>query len=450
MVASTSIFNFTLPNATTWSCFSLLLGVALFFKFSRVLSVRNWDVLTLFLLAPGLLLLMHGLAQRDTEIGANVPAADRNGPLLVWFAYLWLLSGSAYFFIRCLIDLTLVRRPALSPNLTFGGLAWLALTLFVCLVSVALWPPPGSLEALGKVSVGVQVTTRQFEALAPHLPGSGAGFWATHILALGCHLLIVSGLIVVGWRHFQDVHGGMAAATFYLLLPYTAIEVGQLQSVWPAALVVWAVAAYRRPTLAGLLLGLGAGIGVFPLLLLPVWVSFYWKHGAGRFLAACVLAGCVSLAGSVLLMEHNLINDLRAVLSQSDWQPWLIPAPGRSFWQGAEGVGVHWAYRIPVCIAYLAFVLTTAFWPTPKNLGHVLALSAAVLIGIQFWYADQGGVYVLWYLPLLLLLAFRPNLSDRLPVPIAPETDWLHRWGRRLKFVGALLLRLPESPVRAR
>jgi hypothetical protein len=46
---------------------------------------------------------------------------------------------------------------------------------------------------------------------------------------------------------------------------------------------------------------------------------------------------------------------------------------------------------------------------------------AAVLLGIQFWYADRGGVYVLWYLPILLLVVFRPNLSDRRP-PI-PETD---------------------------
>ena len=62
-------------------------------------------------------------------------------------------------------------------------------------------------------------------------------------------------------------------------------------------------------------------------------------------------------------------------------------------------------------IAYVALVILTGFWPMPKNLGHVIALSAALLIGIQFWYADQGGVFVLWYLPLLLLLMFRPNLT---------------------------------------
>ena len=99
-------------------------------------------------------------------------------------------------------------------------------------------------------------------------------------------------------------------------------------------------------------------------------------------------------------------------------------------------------------IAYLAFVLTTALWPSPKNLAHVLALSAAVLIGIQFWYADQGGVYVLWYLPLFMLLVFRPNLSDRCPASIQADDDWLVRSGRAIGRAVARLLRLPEPMAR--
>src|SRR5262245_5397761 len=109
-----SVFlEFNLPNATTWFYFSLLLAVALFFKFARFLSVLNLDVLPLFLLVPGLLLLR--------ESPGN------------WFGYLWLFIGSGYLLLRCLLDLTLVRRPALAPNLNLGGLAWLGGALFVCL-----------------------------------------------------------------------------------------------------------------------------------------------------------------------------------------------------------------------------------------------------------------------------------------------------------------------------
>ena len=77
-------------------------------------------------------------------------------------------------------------------------------------------------------------------------------------------------------------------------------------------------------------------------------------------------------------------------------------------------------------------------------------LTAAVLLGMQFWYADKGGQYVLWYLPLLLLLVFRPNLSDRRPLPIVTQTDWVRRLGARLSRVGSWLLKSPEplAPVR--
>src|SRR3954465_720919 len=108
-----SIFlDFNLPNPTTWFYFSGLLAVALFFKFSRLLSMRNLDVLTLYLFAPGLLLL--------AEEGENH-----------FLGYAWLLGACLYFLVRCLLDLTLIRRPALGPNLDLSGLAWLAGALFI-------------------------------------------------------------------------------------------------------------------------------------------------------------------------------------------------------------------------------------------------------------------------------------------------------------------------------
>ncbi len=429
-----SIFlTFNLPNAATWFYLSLLLAVALFFKFARFLSIRNWDTVTLYLLVPGLLLLY--------ESPTN------------WFGYLWLFCGSGYFLVRCLFDLALVRRPALAPNLNLGGLAWLAGALFVCLVTVAIVRPGGPTEQAGKVPAALdkaeKLATDQAQQQAPVQPVSveEVAFWVGRSLALLCHLAVVAGLIYVGWRHFQDVHAGMAAATFYLLLPYTAYHVGHWHHVWPMALIVWAVALYRRPTLAGLFLGLAAGSVYFPALIFPVWLSFYWRRGAGRFAAAFVLTAglCLALIGSLLWRAGELPDSLRSVLSLSDWQPWIDPsADTHGFW---TGVPWAWAYRMPVFVAYLAFLTATVFWPAAKNLAHVLALSAALLIGIQFWYAEQGGVYVLWYLPLLLLLVFRPNLADRRPPLIDADRDWLTRLGRA---VGRLLLRLASEREQVR
>lgn len=434
LAAVDSVFRLDLPNASTWFYFSMLLAVALFFKFARFFSVRNWDVLTAFLLVPGLLLL------------ASTP---RN-----WFGYLWLFVGSGYLFFRCLFDLTLVRRPALAPNLNFSGLAWLGGALFVCLAIVAFRQPPEPASVMVKGSPLLDQAQATAEGIVAHQirPAAGVdvGFVAGSSLALLCHLLVVSGLLVIGCWHFQDAHAGMAAATFYLLLPYTALHVGQWHHVWPMALFVWAVTLYRVPTVAGLLMGLAAGTMYFPALTLPVWCSFYWRRGAARFTLAFVLAAavCLGVLGSILSTTGRLPESLESVVSLTDWQPWSAPTPDtEGFW---TGVPWAWAYRMPVFIAYAAFMLTTAIWPAPKNLAHLLALSTAALIGVQFWYAEKGGVYVLWYLPLLLLMVFRPNLADRRPPATPPGSDWL---SRLVRFTGRVLVRLgsppePVAPVR--
>jgi hypothetical protein len=519
-------FQFTLPNATTWFLFSLLLAVALFFKFRRLLSMRNLDVVTLYLLVPGLLFLQEAhqiqsdasmareLAGRQKQLATDAAAmpsselrkaADTQAELAhhlqqldlgdsaqqrktlekmhavlvalddvepiyarepltqaadaakelvrqldeaAWrwlrIGYIWLLCGSGYFLLRCLIDLALVRRPAIAPNLNFGGLAWLggALAVFMIFVAVKQTEAPD----VGKVTIAQnRVETFVSEQIKQSATAmrvrSEVPVRAT--LALVCHLAVITALIVIGCWHFQDAHIGMAAAALYLLLPYTAIHISQYHHVWPSALLVWAVACYRKPMVAGLLIGLAAGFAFFPLLVLPVWLSFYrGGRGAGRFLGTLLLVAALGF-GIHIWWEGGLLISLQAAFNVPDWQAWAKPGSTESFW-----MTIHWAYRLPVFIAYLAFLVTTLFWPGRKNLAQTIALTAALVIGVQFWYADQGGVYVLWYLPLLILMVFRPNLADRRPPLIEPENDRLSRAGRWLGRHAVRLLRLPEPAVR--
>jgi hypothetical protein len=345
-----------------------------------------------------------------------------------------------YVFCRCLFDLALVQRPALGPNLTFGGLAWLAGALLVCLTAVAFRPTapepfaPPKLEGVGPSKpVGPESAT-----LTATLRSLEWTWWAERAQAVICHLAVVMELVAVGRRHFGDPTAGMAAATFYLMLPYTGMFIGQVHHVLPAALVIWAVAVYPWPMLSGMLLGLAAAMAYFPALLIPMWASFYWRRGAGRFLVTCLLVGAAALTLGMALWEvGELQRRLLEARSVAAWQPWKMPTT-ESFW-----TGVHPAYRLPVFIAYVAFWLVTPFWPTPKNLAQLIALSTALIVGIQFWYADQGGAYVLWYLPLLLLLAFRPNLAERRPPEIPQDSDW---WARLRRTIGRVLhIRTPET-----
>lgn len=73
---------------TTWAYVSSLLMLALFFKFSRVWSVRNLDLVLIILLAPGLLLYDHGTSMEYravvqlADLGEPVPLSLTSGGLL--------------------------------------------------------------------------------------------------------------------------------------------------------------------------------------------------------------------------------------------------------------------------------------------------------------------------------------------------------------------------------
>jgi hypothetical protein len=101
-------------------------------------------------------------------------------------------------------------------------------------------------------------------------------------------------------------------------------------------------------------------------------------------------------------------------LAEAGMLPGIEAPHAGSFWTGVDP-----AFRLPVLIAYLAFALAAAVWPGGKNLAHLIALSAALLVASQFWYLDAGGTMVLLYLPLAILMAFRPNLSQARPPAIA-------------------------------
>ena len=77
---------------------------------------------------------------------------------------------------------------------------------------------------------------------------------------------------------------------------------------------------------------------------------------------------------------------------------------------------------MPVLIAYLALIITTTLWPARKNLAELIALSAALLVASQFWYLDKGGTLVLLYLPLAIVMMFRPTMTARRTVatPLQP------------------------------
>lgn len=421
MTWAASIFlDVNLPNPTSWFYSALFLSIALFFRFDKVFSLRHLDLFLLFAWVPGLLLMLEQ-RQLDSE-GINR------------WPYAWLLGATIVTIVRALIDLALVKRPAFVPNLNAAGLCWLAIALFGALVVVSVREPNQEGTPGQESSHRVQPPTAQFrertEAIIQNrFPQAGdpttTRLVAERGLALICHVATAVGLFMIGWRHFSHAASGVAAATTYLLLPYTfmltpfnILNLGHWDSAFAMSLWVWAVFWMRRPFVSGLFLGLATGTAVSPLMILPAWCGFYWRRGMDRYLVGFLVT---------MLPCFFLFSETTSWV-WSDWIPWLEPDSGTdSFWHG-----IHWAYRLPVFVLFLSLALLGFIWPDPKNLGQLIALNLSLLAGVELWQADRGGTHLFSFLAPLILMVFRPTLEGCHP-PLAKEI-----WFDQLQ---ALLLR---------
>jgi hypothetical protein len=428
------LVNYEPVNPTTWAYLSSLLMIALYFKFNRILSVRNLDLVLLILMAPAVLMVRYGTQH-------NNDAVEHAG-------YIWLFSVSGLFLLRLLLDAFMVRRPLLEPNLSAGGLTFLGISLFVFLMANVVTGTPDLADVTGSQRAASlldrEASGTELNSLRTHGPGfplifllpqistqSVLGEGGQHetvvapsdddraatvsyvhvvtarVMAILSQLAIVLGLIMVGVRHFDNIKTGVAAATLYLLLPYTAMWTGSVTHALPGALVVWAIVMYRRPLLAGAMIGLAFGTIYYPVFLLPLWISFYWQRGLIRF-----LLGVLAMLGVLVVVLALSSSDTPMFLAQLQ-QMFGIRLPVGDALSGAWGQFWRPIYRYPILAADVGLCLSMLLWPAQKNLGTLISYSAAVMLSTQFWHAHSGGLALAWYLPLLLLTTFRPNLEDR-------------------------------------
>ncbi|MDX1946876.1 MAG: hypothetical protein SFU86_15850 [Pirellulaceae bacterium] len=481
------LFHYHKVDPTTWVYLSSLLTIGLFFKFNRFWSVRNLDLVLLILLAPGLLMVNEALhAQRTAppvavepsstpaasaprSVGGSMfvawlepgttaqaaPPAPNSPQSLAYIGYVWLFAVSALWLVRLLLDPTMVRRPLLEPNLTNGGLVFIGVSLFLFLMANVITSDLSPEDLKG--AAGAQaLLTRQNQDQIEDYKQFGPGYYFLHVLpsvptspflrpqtekaeayalvvklmAILSHLAVVAGLVTIGYWHFDNIRMGIGAATLYLMLPYTAQMTGHVDHVLPAALLLWAVVLYRRPGLAGAFLGLAISVFYYPLFLLPLWISFYWQRGLGRFLSGTGAAVAVMILSLVFVSEDvaSFWNKFQPMFAL--WVPKTSGLVGiwQQYWDA-------W-YRLPVIAGCGALAAGLAIWPAHKNLGTLLSCSAALMVAVQFWhgFGDGGGMYMAWYLPLLLMTVFRPNLEDRVALSVLGEGWFVKRRARLAQF----------------
>ena len=493
-------FGYERIASTTWAYLSSLLMLALFFKFNRFWSVRNFDLFLIILLAPGLLMVEGGrrwIAEHQLQPSAeligvengfngdappdvrsqdsigNPVASDqsaedaeksgsRNGlktnPVLntpghSWqrWGYYWLFSVGGIFLIRMLIDPGLARRPLLEPNLSIGGLVFFACSLMIFLFAnvITSEPMPDDLRGARNAVKLIQreaakdVDTQQLRRrgpgytlfnLFPIIPSFESGneilktdadqsanmsryVIAAKSLAIASQVLIVLGLVLFCHYHYHNFYVGVGAATIYLMLPYTAVYTGHVLHALPAALILWAMVCFRRPWFAGILFGLATGVAYYPIFLLPLWASFYWERGVGQFMWGVLISICICIGG-LTFTSVDIADFFRQLQSMFGfWFPLI---------DGLEGIwalGWNQWWRLPLLVAFVLFCASFAAWPNEKNIGTLVSYSAAIMLAVQFWHGFGGGLYMAWYLPMVLLIIFRPNLSGRVALAELEEIN---------------------------
>lgn len=439
------LFQYRGIDPTTWVYLSSLLLIGLFFKFGRLWSVRNLDLLLLILLGPGLLIVHGGqmeqgriqleqtaalaaaesvedeltdeeVPEETTEQVASVEDALAEWKQIEVWGFKYLFGVGCLTLIRLLLDPVMVRRPLLAPNLSQGGLLFIGIALYIFLMAnVIVEPEPTLLDNTADYRIA---------RVAP-ASTQGPGYELLSVLptrlskafCISGQLLVVVGVVLIGFWHFRNLVMGIGAATMYLMLPYTSLLTGRIEHILPAATLVWAVLMYRRPIIAGALISLASGLVYYPFFLLPLWISFYWHRGFRRFLVSYLVTLTSLIIVLSIFAPNGLMEDLTRMMGAH--KPAMQGLGG--VWNvDSRGFDPNW--RLPVLVAFIAMSISMALWPAQKNLGTLLSCTAAIMVAAQFWHGYGGGTYMGWYLPLMLLTVFRPNLEDRVAVSVLGES----------------------------
>ncbi len=431
----------------TWLFYAALLICAVFFRFSRLISVRNLDLLLILAISTSLVLTgtwPESATERTQSVASEaVGSLSRYSPVA-------LLALTVLLVIRLLFDESLTRRPRLEQNLNQQGLTFLCVPAFVILmVSVFMFEPPGDnvraiqsgRALLQRQAIGESETDEEDAQPAPtetliaatasavaELSGGGDDAAAishsqpgpmertiAQVLIVILHSIIVAGFLYIGRHHFNSVQLGISMCCLYLLLPCTAFKVHELSHVLPAACLIWAFACYRRPAVAGVLLGLACGTLFFTVFLLPLWAVFYGRRGSLRF--GLSLGAMAALALFTVAMTSSSTDSfVNRIVHSTNWAAFQLFTDQVPVSQ--VGVGQIFL-RITLAAAFVVMFIAMIVVPRRRNLENLLANSTALVVAAQLWYPEDVGTYVLWYLPLLLLVMFRPRLDRFTP----PELD---------------------------
>jgi glycosyl transferase family 87 len=245
---------------------------------------------------------------------------------------------------------------------------------------------------------------------------SWSGAWddltAAHGAAIAVDLLVIGGLLLLGRRLRPGREGlalGVALAYAWTAYPYTAfaLESNANDSLVALACVGALLALTLRPRAGGLAggvaLGLGAAAKFVPLALAPVF--------ARRSTLVFVAALGVTIAATVLPFVPD--GGVRELYDRTIGYQAGRPSPF-AIWGQVELGWLHTTVKV----AAVALALLVAFVPRRPDARQMAALGTAVLIVVQLAATHWFYLYVVWFVPFVLVAvfgAYRERLAPETP-----------------------------------
>jgi glycosyl transferase family 87 len=255
------------------------------------------------------------------------------------------------------------------------------------------------------------------------LPWSGR--WdelpAAHGAAIAFDALTLAGLLLLGRRLRPGREGmllGGALGWAWVAYPYTAfaLETNSNDTLVALACVAALLALTLEPARAGVsalargaAVGLGAAAKFVPIVLLPLFAG-----RRIRIALLCALAVLALLALTVLPLVPE--DGLRALYDRTVGYQAGRPSPF-SIW--GQVSGLDWL-QTGVKIATAALALLVAFVPRRRDARQVAALGAALLILVQLAVTHWFYLYIVWFVPFVLVVLFA---GDRRPATGDPPRE---------------------------
>jgi hypothetical protein len=248
------------------------------------------------------------------------------------------------------------------------------------------------------------------------LPWSGRwdDLLAAHGAAISFDLLVMAGLFLLGRRLRRGAEGnalGVAFAYAWAAYPYTAFALesnanDSLVALGCVAALLAATAA--RDYAAGLWTGIALGLGTAAKFVTLALAPLFARRAPLVFAAALVLI--------LVAMVAPFVPDggLRELYDRTIGYQASRPSPF-SIWGQAESLG--WL-QSALKVAAVALAVIVAFVPRRIDLRQTAALGAAVLIAVQLVATHWFYLYVVWFVPFVLVAVFAAHertLRESLP-----------------------------------